>query len=402
MRLSDIAKLSTRMFKTNPARTWLTILGMGVGTGAVVTLVGLGFGLQSIILEQIVFGETLLSLNVTNPPSRQIVLNPQTTQAFLQIPEVQEVAPLASFAALVTLGDLTGNTFLQGAEPAYFRFTGTKTEAGRLLDEEHALEDRNNVVLSSAMLKLFEIEDPEDVIGKKVTFRVFVPQEGTTQTKEIELQKSYRVVGVTGEENRTVSIVRLDELSSRLPVTEYESVQVRVRESDFLDSVTDTIVQRGFAVTALSKTVEQANKIFQGIQGVLAVFGGIALIVSAIGMFNTMTVTLLERTGEIGIMRTLGASSNDIRILFISEAVIVGFLGGIVGILMGVGIGFGINALVNIAATNFGGTAVTLFSYPIWFLLFIATFSAVVGFLTGVFPARRAAALNPLDAIRYK
>ena len=69
MRASDIAKLSTRMFKTNPARTWLTILGMGVGTGAVVTLVGLGFGLQNIILEQIVFGETLLSLNVTPPPA---------------------------------------------------------------------------------------------------------------------------------------------------------------------------------------------------------------------------------------------------------------------------------------------------------------------------------------------
>ena len=67
MRLQDVAKLSTRMFKTNPGRTWLTIGGMGVGTGAVVTLVGLGFGLQNIILEQIVLGDTLLSLNVGNP-----------------------------------------------------------------------------------------------------------------------------------------------------------------------------------------------------------------------------------------------------------------------------------------------------------------------------------------------
>ena len=72
---------------------------------------------------------------------------------------------------------------------------------------------------------------------------------------------------------------------------------------------------KGFTVTALSKTVEQANKIFQGIQAVLAIFGGIALTVSAIGMFNTMTVTLLERTKEIGIMRTLGASPNDVKYL---------------------------------------------------------------------------------------
>jgi putative ABC transport system permease protein len=119
-------------------------------------------------------------------------------------------------------------------------------------------------------------------------------------------------------------------------------------------------------------------------------------------MFNTMTVTLLERTEEIGIMRTLGASSGDIKILFVSEAVMVGFLGGIMGIIFGGTIGFALNTLMNVAASNFGGKSVALFSFPVPFLLFIATFSAVVGFLTGVFPARRAAALNPLDAIRYK
>jgi len=171
---------------------------------------------------------------------------------------------------------------------------------------------------------------------------------------------------------------------------------------EYLDQVSSSTLGLGFGVTALSKTVEQANKIFQGIQAVLAVFGGIALVVSAIGMFNTMTVTLLERTAEIGIMRTLGASSQDIKILFISEAIIVGFLGGVVGILIGIGIGFSLNTMLNILATSNGGKAVALFAYPLPFILFIATFSACVGFLTGVFPARRAAALNPLDAIRYK
>jgi putative ABC transport system permease protein len=119
-------------------------------------------------------------------------------------------------------------------------------------------------------------------------------------------------------------------------------------------------------------------------------------------MFNTMTVTLLERTAEIGIMRTLGASSGDIQILFIAEAVIVGFLGGIMGILFGGTIGFVLNGLMNIAASNFGGKSMALFAFPWWFLIFIASFSAIVGFMTGVFPARRAAKLNPLDAIRYK
>ncbi|NBD73429.1 FtsX-like permease family protein [Patescibacteria group bacterium] len=402
MLVRDIAALSTRAFKTNPTRTWLTILGMGVGTGAVVTLVGLGFGLQGIILEQIVLGDTLLSLNVTNPPTRAVELNPQVVSEFTAFPEVRQAAPMASFAALITLGDLTGNTFVQGLDPSYFRFVGTQAAAGRLFDEERAAEDRNGVILTAAMLKLFEIEDPEEAIGRRVTFRVFVPRAGTDETDEVEIKKSYTIIGITTEENQIASFMRLDELASHVPITSYERVQVRVAEAGLLDQVTDAIVARGFSVTALSKTVEQANAIFQGIQAVLAVFGGIALTVSAIGMFNTMTVTLLERTGEIGIMRTLGASSNDIKILFIAEAIIVGFMGGVVGILIGVGIGRGLNLMVNIAATNFGGTAMTLFSFPIWFLIFILTFSAIVGFLTGVFPARRAAALNPLDAIRYK
>lgn len=402
MQLRDIAMLSTRMFKTNPARTWLTIAGMGVGTGAVVTLVGLGFGLQNIILEQIVFGETLLSLGVNNPPSKVVQIDAQTLREFEALENVRDVSPLASFPALITIDGLTGNAFLQGAQPAYFRYTGASASAGDLFVEGEEAKNKDEVILTKAVLKLFAIETPEEAIGKTVSFRVFVPREGSDQSEEISISKSYRVVGVTKEESFIAAFIPLSELSSHVEIQTYERAQVRVLKSEVLDLVSAEIVKKGFVVTALSKTVDQANKIFQGIQAVLAVFGGIALTVSAIGMFNTMTVTLLERTGEIGIMRTLGASSGDIKILFISEAVIVGFLGGIMGIIFGLVIGFTLNGAMNVAASNFGGKSVSLFSFPLGFLLFIASFSAIVGFLTGVFPARRAAGLNPLDAIRYK
>ncbi len=394
--------LSTRAFKTNPTRTWLTIAGMGVGTGAVVTLVGLGFGLQNIILEQIVFGETLLSLSVNNPPSKAVQISDQTLRDFAAFPNVKDVAPLASFPALITIDGLTGNTFLQGAQPPFFRYTGAAAVAGDLFKAGNEAKDKDGVILTKAVLKLFAIKEPKDALGKSVTFRVFVPLEGTDQSEEISIDKSYKIIGVTNEENFIAAIIPLSELSSHVQIKTYEKAQVRVTKSDFLEVTQAAIVKKGFVVTALSKTVDQANKIFQGIQAVLAVFGGIALTVSAIGMFNTMTVTLLERTGEIGIMRTLGASSGDIKILFVAEAVIVGFLGGVMGILFGLTIGFSLNGLMNVAASNFGGKSVSLFSFPLPFLTFIALFSAVVGFMTGVFPARRAANLNPLDAIRYK
>ncbi|HMA79157.1 MAG TPA: FtsX-like permease family protein [Candidatus Paceibacterota bacterium] len=402
MRTQDLAQLSTRAFKTNPMRTWLTILGMGVGTGAVVVLVGLGFGLQQIILEQIVFGETLLSLGVTTTGSQSLTITDETIRGFEENPNVLDAAPLARFPALVTYQGLTGNVFLQGAEPPYLRYSGVTASAGEVFTDEDA-GDGSSVMLSPAVLQLFGIDEPETFVGESVNFRILVPaNDGTDDINEIIIEKDYVVRGITAEEGVLNALMMMPELRNYVGIEEYERAQVRVSTNEFLESVEAELIEEGYRVTALSKTVEQASQIFQGIQATLAVFGGIALVVSAIGMFNTMTVTLLERTKEIGIMRTIGASPKDIKWLFVSESIVVGFLGGLSGIVMGVVFGATINILLNFVASQFGGQSVQLFSFPLTFLTFIALFSAGVGYLTGIFPARRAASLNPLDAIRYE
>ena len=402
MRTQDLAQLSTRAFKTNPMRTWLTILGMGVGTGAVVVLVGLGFGLQQIILEQIVFGETLLSLGVSSTGAQNLSITDDTIRAFEEKDNVLDAAPLARFPALVTYKGLTGNVFLQGAEPPYLRYAGVTASAGTVFTDEDA-GDLNSVMLSPAVLQLFGIDEPETFVGETVTFRILVPaNDGTDDINEIYIDKDYTVRGITKEEGVLNALMMMPELRNYVGIEEYERAQVRVSTNEFLESVEAELIEDGYRVTALSKTVEQASQIFKGIQATLAVFGGIALVVSAIGMFNTMTVTLLERTKEIGIMRTIGASPSDIKWLFVSESIIVGFLGGLSGIIMGVIFGVTINILLNFVASQFGGQSVQLFSFPLTFLTFIALFSAGVGYLTGIFPARRAASLNPLDAIRYE
>jgi putative ABC transport system permease protein len=390
------------MFKTNPLRTWLTILGMGVGTGAVVILVGLGFGLQQIILEQIVFGETLLSLGVSATGAQNLKLTAETVNKFEAKPEVLDAAPLARFPALVTYKGLTGNVFIQGVEPPYLRYAGVTATAGTVFTDAD-VADTESVMLSPAVLKLFGIEDPKTFIGEKVSFRILIPAEdGSDTNTEIIIDKDYTVRGVTKEEGVLNAMMMLPELRNYVGIEEYERVQVRVDSNENLPLVEKQLIEEGYRVTALSKTVEQASKIFQGVQMVLATFGGIALLVSAIGMFNTMTVTLLERTKEIGIMRTIGASPNDVKYLFVSESVVVGFMGGLSGIVMGVGLGVTVNVFLNIVAGQFGGQSVQLFAFPIGFLVFIALFSAAVGYLTGIFPARRASSLNPLDAIRYE
>jgi putative ABC transport system permease protein len=397
MRIQDTVKLATRMFKTRPARTWLTILGIGVGIAAVVVLVGLGYGLQGIILEKIVFGEALLSLNVNAPSSKTVILDKKSLDEMAKIEHVQDVAPMANYTSLIKFGNLTGSIFLRGVNPNYFKYAGVVPVEGALF----GAGETNKVVLSTAALKLFELE-PKAIIGKRVTFKVFVPGDKPDDVQESSLDKEYEVAGVVDDASSIYAFISMSELASKFQIRSYESARVKVDGNAFLTAAEDQILKKGFIVTALSKTVEQANKIFSGIQIVLAIFGGIALVVSAIGMFNTMTVTLMERTNEIGIMRTIGGSPTNIKVMFLSESMVMGFLGGVVGIAIGVIGGTSINFILNSVAVRMGGAAVTLFKFPLPFLTFIAIFGAVMGFLTGVFPAKRAASLNPLDAIRYK
>ncbi|MCK5537798.1 MAG: ABC transporter permease [Bacteroidales bacterium] len=396
IRVQDSLKLSTRMFKTRPARTWLTIFGIGVGIAAVVVLVGLGYGLQGVLLEKIVFGEALLSLNVGTPPSKVVIIDDKMLEEFAALDNIEAVEPMASFTSLVTLGDLTGSIMLQGARHSYFSYAGVIAAEGDLYTEG----DKDKIAISAAVLKLFEIE-PAEALGQRVKFKVFIPKIDSEDVVEVPFSREYVISAVIDDQASLFAYIPLTEFEDNFGIPYYEKARVKVSSNEFLDAAEAQILDKGFMVTALSKTVDQANKIFQGIQAMLATFGGIALMVSAIGMFNTMTVTLLERTKEIGIMRTIGGSPAIIKTLFLTESVIMGFLGGVVGIGIGVGGGLTVNFLLNSVALKMGGTAIALFRFPLPFLLFIAAFSAVMGFSTGLFPAKRASSLNPLDAIRY-
>ena len=177
---------------------------------------------------------------------------------------------------------------------------------------------------------------------------------------------------------------------------------MQATSSDVLPELRERIIAKGFSVSALSDTIDEANKIFHIIQVILMLFGVVALIVSAIGMFNTMTITLLERTEEIGIMKSIGASDAIIAALFIMESTLMGFLGGVGGLVIGSIGGELFNILVNLLAVRLGGQSVDLFYSPLWFIALIIIFGAVVGLLTGIAPARRASRIDPLDALRYK
>jgi putative ABC transport system permease protein len=396
MRFVDLFSLSTRAFKTNTSRTLLTVLGLGIGIGAVLFLVSLGYGLQNIILNKITTADSLLTLDVS-VGSDLVALNKDMVTMISKLPGVIETSPVINLSGQIGYGSSTADGLFYLVDKPFFRLSGINLLAGK----EFSSSNADEVVVSSAAAKIFGFDKAADILGKTVKLDLFVPADQNGDLTLINLTPDYQVVGViSGGASNVVYFPLATAGTTTLPA--YSDLKVKVSNSDQLSSIRGKIVQQGFLVSSISDTIDQTKKIFKIIQIVLGVFGLIALAVSAIGMFNTMTITLMERTKEIGIMRAIGVGNRDVANSFLLEAVIMGFLGGVGGIAIGYFCGLLFNIMVNLLAKNFGGQALNLFYSPIWFVLSILGFSVLTGFFTGLYPAHRASRINPLDALRYK
>ncbi len=397
MKTVDMLSLSTRMFKTRPMRTFLTILGVGVGIGTVLFLVSLGYGLQNVILSRIATADTLLTLDVNPGPTADLALNEETLEKLRGISTVSGISKLKNFTAQMTLDDITSNGQVVAVDHPFLRLRGITALKGKLYEEE----DEFAALISTAGVKLYN-EEPASIIGKTVDIALAIPvTESGNEVRTVRQTQPFTITGVFEDDNASYLYVPLESVTGATIAT-FDTLKVKVSGSDVLEQTRTLIIGQGYVVSALSDVIEQAQKVFRVVQIVLSLFGLVALIVSAIGMFNTMTITLMERTNEIGIMRSIGITRKDIRKLFLVESMLMGFLGGVGGMAIGLGAGEVANFFVNLLATRFGGAALDLFYAPAWFLSFIMIFSTIIGILTGIYPSYRAAHLNPLDALRYK
>ena len=402
MKLTDIFKLSTRMFKTNKLRTILTILGIAVGIGTILFLVSLGFGLQKILIEQLASSDALLSMDIITDPSSLIKLDQNNLDRIKIIPGVQEVSPMFAMGGQIKINDQNGDIpYIYFASASYVRLAGIKTTLGQTFSSDK----ENKIIVTTAVLKMFNLTN-EESLGKQAAFTLLVPkknEEGdySDEIEERQINKTFEIAGIIDDDTMNSVFIPIDSVDN-LDAPYYSNVKIKATGQDTIPTVKEEIEKLGFNVSAMSETIADANKIFSAINIILSVFGAVALIVSAIGMFNTMTIALLERTQEIGIMKALGASRRDIWKMFLAESVIIGFLGGSVGILIGYIGKFVFNFGLNTLASTMGGQQIDLFYTPIQFVLFIIFFSTTVGIITGLYPAKRASQLNPLEALRYK
>jgi len=409
MKFRDLLKLALRAFKARTGRTVLTVLGMGIGIGAILFLVGLGYGLQSLLLKEITTSESLLTLDIAPNKAENAFLMPEKAKKISEMESVAEAIPAYDASAIVKFRGTSTDSSATIADPEYFVLDGKKISAGKIFKKD----DKEGLVMSSAFTRIFN-ESEEAMLGQNVNLSIRVPkkEENSTpsaggekpkkeQLEKIDLVTNFKISGFF-ESEELIVFASPSGLGQDYAIDRYSRLKVKCATSEALDKLRQVISNQGYLVSSLSDTVQEVNRMFNGVKMVLGVFGMVALLVSAIGMFNTMTVALLERTKEIGVMKAIGASDGQILSMFILESTAMGFLGGVSGIILGVLSGLISNVLLNVVAWRMGGKSVSLFYFPFWFLLFILGFSVAIGFLTGLIPARRASTIDPLDALRAK
>ena len=403
----------------NKMRSGLTMLGVIIGVAAVIALLSIGAGAQASITEQITsVGTNLLFVSpgafrsgpVQGAAGSATSLTYDDAQAIADPGNVLDaavVAPEFSRNTQVIFGDANVNVSVLGTTSEYLSAYDLELASGRFIEEKDVHKRANVAVLGYGVAEdLFAGFDP---IGQKIKVALSGENGGRV---------SLTVVGVLEEKGDSmmgsaddavfvpITTAQTKLFSGRnalgeLVVTRVNVVAASEDQTEAVENQIDALLRSrhdlnpeedaDFSVMNQADMLEMANEI----TGILTVFlgaiAGISLLVGGIGIMNIMLVSVTERTREIGIRKAVGARKGDILTQFLLEAVVLSLLGGLIGILAGAGIA----KLVDM--TGVINSLVTLSS-----ILLAVGFSIAVGLFFGIYPANRAAGLNPIDALRYE
>jgi len=402
MNFSDLLKEAFRSLLSNKLRSGLTILGIIIGITAIIAMLSIGEGAKRQLAQSV---ENLGSnqLNVLPgfiQPGRGIVsagrgtaqsLKMRDVDVIKKIEGVKAVSPEISrrFQVISSSGKNT-NVLVIGVTPEYLLVRNSKVEKGYFFKENDL--NRFAVLGPTVAEDLFGEEDP---IGKTIRINKI----------------NFKVIGVL-EAKGSVGFINADEvvlipllvMQKILTGSEYLSlIAVQAESSELVDKVKDDITNallkehkvspenQDFSVIAAQQFLNTFNALINTMTIFLASIAAISLIVGGIGIMNMMLTSVTERTKEIGLRKAIGAKKKEILMQFLIESVILTLIGGIFGIILG--------SLISIAVSKFANITSQVSLYSIFLSL---TFSSLVGIIFGYWPAKRAAELDPIVALRYE
>ena len=393
-----------RALSANKTRTFLSMLGVLIGTAAVIAVLALGAGAKQSVVERIgAMGANLLVLRPGRVETRGVAVEGGAASRLsladveaikAEVPGVKDAVPTVGGGAQATFGGRNWRTQIVGTAPPYAGMRNLKPAVGRFLVEED-LHTRARVT----------------VIGATVARELFGGINPIGQTLRVN-RMAFEVVGVLQESGTGFRFDPNDQIV--VPVTtalrrmlgrDYvDTIEIQAADAATLSGVQTNAVELMRRRHRISPEEEEPFRVFnmadiqqtildtsRTLSLLLASIGAISLLVGGIGIMNIMLVSVTERTREIGIRKAIGARRSDILAQFLVEAMVISVLGGALGIALGWGISF--------AMSRFAGWAVSVSAFTV---LLACAFSALVGIVFGLWPARKASRLNPIEALRYE
>ncbi len=395
-----IAKIALKNLWSHRLRTVLTVTGVTIGISSIIFLVSLGYGLEQLVTSQVANFDAFTTIDVPSANISTFKLDDPVIEKISSFGHVSKIAPVTNLAGRIkkTESASTAETIIVGAGQDYWSIAGITSDT-----KGNMPSAKDEVSLNQAALTLIG-EDSNTVIGKVINLDIIVPADfRTTATDGMKVATSIplRIVGVLSDNKSPIVYTTADFLKSQ-DVVKYSSLKLKVDNKDNVSTVRKQLENIGFSTEYVGDTVNEISQVFSLFRAILAAFGLIALIVAALGTFNTLTISLLERIQEIGLFKALGMRNRDVYKLFLAESLIIGLMGGILGMILGYSLGCIINLILTTLASRADAESIKIFVTPWFFTLMIAVFSIFVGFLTGWYPSKRAVKIDPLDALRYE
>ncbi|WP_094606070.1 ABC transporter permease [Sporomusa silvacetica] len=401
----ESVKIALDALVSNKLRSILTMLGIIIGVGAVIAMVSIGMGVRDKVSNSIAsLGSNLIivtpgaasSSGVRQAAGTNITLTLKDAEALArEVNGIGAVAPSVSKQYQMVAGNMNWTTSVQGTTPEYLEVRNLSVQAGSFITNED-VETRNRVAVigTTVASNLFTNINPigQSIRINNAPFTIIGVLEGKGQSAGGQDQDDTVIIPLTTAQERMMGITYVQTISVQAANSEVvDEVQegitslLRARHDITADKTDD------FTVRNLASVMATAQETTGTITMLLGSIAAISLLVGGIGIMNIMMVSVTERTREIGIRKALGARYSNILMQFLIEAIVIGVIGGAIGIVIGIGTSY---AISSIAGWN---TVVT--ATPI---LVAFGFSVGIGLFFGLYPARKAALLNPIDALRYE